>query len=251
MNQMQPIVELDNVSLRYQTRLDGDRTLKGFIIHALSKKTNLIHSETMLHIRNISLTINHGERIGVIGRNGSGKSTLLKIVAGVIRPDSGRVLVDGKVTPLMDIGTGMNGDLTCLENIILAGAYLGIEPTTMKRRSAEILEWCDLRGYENHYFHTLSTGMQSRLAFAVATAITLDIVLVDEILSVGDLDFQAKSSERMSRLQNAGTTTLIVSHDLNYLKAMTTRVLWLEAGAVKMDGNPNEVISAYRKSFLP
>jgi ABC-type polysaccharide/polyol phosphate transport system ATPase subunit len=243
-----PVIELRNVSMKYESTLAGARTLKGFVISSL-KSRGARRQIASNQLEDINLIINHGERVGIIGKNGSGKSTLLKVIAGVIKPNSGYIRVAGSITPLMDIGTGMNGELTCLENTLLSGAFLGNKPSKMKKMAPEILEWCGLSGFEQHYFNTLSTGMQSRLAFAVATSGNPDIILIDEIMSVGDIEFQKKSASRLTSLQDSGSVTLIVSHDLDYLSTFTNRVVWIESGKIKMDGESPKVLDSYKNSF--
>ena len=249
MTKFDSVVELHGVSMKYESRLVGSRTLKGFVISTL-KNGGTQKESSPNQLENINLSFDHGERVGIVGKNGSGKSTLLKVIAGVIKPNLGEIKVEGVITPLMDIGTGMNGELTCFENVLLSGAFLGYKPSEMKKKAPDIFDWCGLIGFEQKYFNTLSTGMQSRLAFAVATSGNPDIILIDEIMSVGDIEFQKKSAVRLARLQDSGSVTLIVSHDLDYLQEYTSRVIWLESGRIKLDGKSSDVINSYKDSFV-
>lgn len=242
------VIAIEDVFLSYRTLLSGEKTLKGFIINVL-KGNRRSFSKEESHLRGITLTINHGEQVGVIGRNGSGKSTLLKLIAGVLRPDYGQIKIDGSITPLIDIGTGMNPELTCRENIYLSGAYLGFSRKEMDSYLSAIIDWTELGDVIDNPFHTLSTGMQSRLAFAVSTCQEPEIVLIDEIMAVGDIAFQEKSARRMSELKSRGSAVIIVSHDLNYLKNSVSRIIWVRDGEIAMDGSPEEVITSYQRSF--
>ena len=244
----QDVIVLDDVFLSYKTLLSGERTLKGYLI-GLARGKRSSYSKDSAQLKGISLRIKHGEQVGIIGRNGSGKSTLLKLIAGVLRPDHGEVRIDGSITPLIDIGTGMNPELTCQENIYLSAAYLGLSRREISEHIEAILEWTELEHVVDNPFNTLSTGMQSRLAFAVSTCQKPEIVLMDEVMSVGDIHFQEKSTKRMEDLRSQGSAVLIVSHDLNYLAESVSRVIWIKDGAVALDGMPEEVISAYQDSF--
>jgi ABC-type polysaccharide/polyol phosphate transport system ATPase subunit len=241
-------IDLQDVFWSYRTILDGERTLKGFAI-ALAKGKRFSYSKENAHLRGISLQINHGEHVGVIGRNGSGKSTLLKLIAGVVRPDYGTVDVDGSITPLIDIGTGMNPELTCRENIYLSASYLGFSRRQTEKAFNSIVDWAEVAEILDNPLHTLSTGMQSRLAFAVSTCQKPEIVLIDEILSVGDISFQAKSTRRMQDLKEQGSAVVIVTHDLSYLRVSVPRVIWVQDGQIKMDGETKAVIDSYEASF--
>ena len=242
------VIVMKDVYLSYRTLLSHERTLKGFVI-SLAKGKRQQYSKESAQLRGISLSISHGEQVGVIGRNGSGKSTLLKLIAGVLRPDFGQIEVDGVITPLIDIGTGMNPELTCRENIYLSGAYLGFSNKDMDKFFSSIVEWAEIQSVLDNPFHTLSTGMQSRLAFAVSTCQKPEIILIDEIMSVGDIAFQEKSAKRMEDLKKGGSAVIIVSHDLSYLLSAVNRIIWIKDGKIEMDGSSEKVISAYQDSF--
>jgi ABC-type polysaccharide/polyol phosphate transport system ATPase subunit len=242
------VVVMRDVYLSYKTLINHERTLKGFTI-SLAKGRRKSALRNSAQLRGVTLSIRHGEQVGVIGRNGSGKSTLLKLIAGVLRPDFGQIEIDGAITPLIDIGTGMNQELTCRENIYLSGAYLGLSRKEMNGYFPSIVEWAEVESVLDDLFHTLSTGMQSRLAFAVSTCQKPEIILIDEIMSVGDIAFQEKSAKRMEELKSGGSAVIIVSHDLAYLSSSVSRVVWIKDGYVEMDGSPEDVITAYQESF--
>lgn len=241
-----PVITFDSVSLSYKTE-SSRRTLKSATVDAI--KRNDREGGTKYQISDFSVSIAHGEQIGIIGRNGSGKSTFLKLVAGVLIPDKGSMTIDGTITPLIDIGAGMHPDLTCEDNIYLSGAYLGLSRKQMSKHFDAIASWAEIENVLNSQFHSLSTGTQSRLAFSVATALTPDIVLVDEVLSVGDIGFQRKSKTRMEELKTSGSAVLIVSHDLEYLANAVHRVIWIRDGKLHMDGSTEEVLTSYKASF--
>lgn len=242
------IVSIENVSLTYRSLPGGQRSLKGYIVNSLSKgRSSLVNTKPQLI--DISFEVRKGEQIGIIGRNGAGKSTLLKLIAGVLRPDNGTLNVNGTITPLIDLGTGMQGELNLIENIQLSGAYLGWKPSETRARIEPILAWAELEEMANKPFHTLSTGMQSRLAFSISTLQNPDIVLIDEILAVGDISFQEKSVQRMNELRRNGSASLLVSHDLNYIRDHTERVLWISNGVVYRDGESKAVVREYESSF--
>jgi ABC-type polysaccharide/polyol phosphate transport system ATPase subunit len=242
------VIVMKDVYLSYRTLLNHERTLKGFAI-SLAKGNRQSYSKESAQLKGVTLSIRHGEQVGVIGRNGSGKSTLLKLIAGVLRPDYGQIEIDGAITPLIDIGTGMNPELTCRENIYLSGAYLGFSRKDMDQYFKSIIEWAEIESVLDNPFHTLSTGMQGRLAFAVSTCQKPEIILIDEIMSVGDIAFQEKSAKRMEELKSGGSAVIIVSHDLAYLSSSVSRVIWIKDGHVEMDGSPDNVITAYQESF--
>ena len=240
------VVTLESVSLSYKTE-SSRKSLKGALTDR--KKSSSTNYARHFQLQDINLQIKHGEQIGIIGRNGSGKSTLLKLIAGVLRPDKGTVLIDGEITPLIDIGTGMHPDLSCEDNIYLSGAYLGFSRKQMQSHFEFIVNWAEIEANLDELFHTLSTGTQSRLAFAVATCKTPDIILVDEIMSVGDIAFQRKSKIRMEELKNSGSAIFIVSHDLDYLQNYVSRVIWIKDGEIVADGPTKEIIDSYKASF--
>ena len=186
-----------------------------------------------------------GETLGLIGRNGAGKSTLLKVISGILKPTEGSVTCRGNVAPMLELGSGFDMDLTGRENIFLNGAILGYDEEFLKEKYPEILEFSELGHFIETPIRNYSSGMLARLAFSVATVVRPEILIVDEILSVGDASFQEKSRRRMLELMGGGTTVLFVSHSLEQIREMCSRVLWLERGRVRAIGAVQEVCDAY------
>lgn len=242
------IVKLKNVSLTYKTRIHGQSSLKGFFVNALKQRELSLTSQTP-HLREITLEVRRGEQVGVIGRNGAGKSTLLKLISGILRPDSGVIHVSSGTTCLVDLESGMHPELTLEENIILSCSYFGWSPKETRRILKSILEWAELEKISSKPLNTLSTGMQSRLAFAVATSQTPDVLLVDEAISVGDIGFQDKAQTRLAKLRENGSASLIVTHDLAYIRKTTSRAIWIQDGTIFQDGPTSSVLESYEKSF--
>jgi ABC-type polysaccharide/polyol phosphate transport system ATPase subunit len=235
-------IEISNVSFAYRMPRNGGGGIKEQAI--LSLKGQLTYEQHWA-LRNVSITVRPGELVGVIGPNGAGKSTLLKVIARVLPPTMGRVIVRGLVAPVIELGSGLNPELTGYENIVLYGAILGREPKHMRRRAREIAEWAGLTDFLDVPVRSYSSGMLARLAFAVATETRPEIVLLDEVLAVGDAEFHARSAMRMLAMIERGTAVLLVSHALEQLGQIVERVVWLEAGGVRMDGPAPEVIAAY------
>jgi ABC-type polysaccharide/polyol phosphate transport system ATPase subunit len=197
-------------------------------------------------LRGVSFTVRAGETVGILGRNGSGKSTILKIIASVYHPTSGTVEVDGRVSPLIELGAGFHPELTGRENIVLSGALMGIEPKEMQRRTEAIIDFAELSDFIDVPVKQYSSGMYARLGFAVATEIDPDILLVDEILAVGDGAFQQKCLERMHNFQRRGKTIVFVSHDLSAVKSLCNRALLLDHGRLMAQGPATEVADQYQ-----
>ena len=185
--------------------------------------------------------------LGLIGLNGSGKSTILKIIAGILRPTQGTVKVKGKIAPLIELGAGFDGDLTGEENVYLNGALLGYSQSEMKKNYRDIVEFSELENFMNVPVKNYSSGMLSRLAFAIATIGIPDILIVDEVLSVGDFRFQKKCEDRIKKMQESGTTVLFVSHSIEQVKKICNKIVWLDHGKVRMYGNTREVCEEYEK----
>lgn len=240
------VIDFNSVSLSYKTE-SSRRTLKSVAVNSLKK--NQVQVGIEYQIRDFTISISKGEQVGIVGRNGSGKSTFLKLVAGVLTPDIGTISINGDITPLIDIGAGMHPDLSCKDNIYLSGAYLGLSRREMEKHLQGIISWAEIDKIIDSPLHSLSTGTQSRLAFSIATSLTPEIVLVDEVLSVGDIKFQKKSKDRMSQLKSAGSAVIIVSHDLEYLSNSVNRIIWIKDGRLHMDGTTSEVLNNYRSSF--
>jgi len=193
----------------------------------------------------VSFELNAGEVLAIIGRNGAGKSTLLKILAGVLPPTEGKLVVNGNIAPMIELGAGFHPEMTGAENVTFYSVLMGRKIKSVKGRVAAIGEWAGVTDHMNFPLRTFSSGMVARLAFATATDEKADVLLVDEILSVGDAKFKEKSRVRMDRLIASGAAVVLVSHDLNSVRELTTRAIWLEAGHVKMIGETGAVVDAY------
>ena len=201
--------------------------------------------EEFFALNKVSFNIGRGETVSIIGRNGAGKSTLLKVIARVLPPTQGRVIVRGHVAPMIELGAGFNPELTGAENIVLYGTLLGRTPKEMRGRIEAIADWAGLAEHMNIPIRAYSSGMTARLAFATATDVTPDLLLIDEVLSVGDADFREKSAARTQEMMNGGCAVLLVSHDLETVQRMSTRAIYLSNGQEKVSGDPIEVVEAY------
>jgi ABC-type polysaccharide/polyol phosphate transport system ATPase subunit len=238
----EPAVELAGVSLSYRIPKEAVQTFKEYAIRKLQGRIE--HGE-LVALRDATLSIAPGERVGVVGPNGAGKSTLFRVIARVRRPTRGRVVVRGRVAPLLELGLGFHGELTGRENVVLHGAVMGHSRRDMERRMDAIAEFAELEAFLDAPLRTYSTGMAARLAFAVATDVDPDILLVDEALSVGDERFQAKCHARMAAFHERGKTFLLVSHSLPEIVANCSRALWISGGRIVQDGPAAEVCAAY------
>lgn len=236
------IVEVSDISLVYRRTRHRVSSLKQTAIDTIKRR---MAYEEFLALNGVSFDIAKGETVSVIGRNGAGKSTLLKVIARVLPPTQGRVIVRGLVAPMIELGAGFNPELTGAENIVLYGTLLGRSPKEMRSRIEAIADWAGLSEHLDIPIRAYSSGMTARLAFATATDTTPDLLLIDEILSVGDEDFREKSAARTVEMMNSGCAVLLVSHDLDAVKRMSTRSIYLENGIQKESGNPVEVIEAY------
>jgi ABC-type polysaccharide/polyol phosphate transport system ATPase subunit len=243
---MTPAIEVHDASLAFQLTRDRAGTLKEFAIQTVKGK---VRKEQLWAVRDVSFTVAPGEVLGVIGPNGAGKSTLMKMVARVLPPTEGRVVVRGVVAPMIELGAGFNPEMTAYENLILYGTLLGRTPGQMKDRAAAICDWADLSDFVDVPTRSYSSGMLARLGFSVATDIQPEVLVVDEVLSVGDAAFQEKSKHRMLKLIDNGAAVLFVSHDLQTVEALSDRVLWLDHGTVQGLGTPEEIIAKYRTTF--
>ena len=236
------IVEATDISLAYRRTRHRVSSLKQTAIDTINRR---IAYEEFFALKGVTFNIARGETVSVIGRNGAGKSTLLKVVGRVLPPTTGRVVVRGLVAPMIELGAGFNPELTGAENIVLYGTLLGRTPKEMKTRIEPIADWAGLTEHLDIPIRAYSSGMIARLAFATATDVTPDLLLIDEILSVGDADFREKSAARTLEMMNGGCAVLLVSHDLEAVKNMSTRAIYLENGLQKFSGQPQDVIDAY------
>jgi ABC-2 type transport system ATP-binding protein/lipopolysaccharide transport system ATP-binding protein len=237
------VIRLEKVSVCFRVPLDPIRSFKEYAIRSLLGRLDF---REVWALRDVSFEVGRGEVVGIIGRNGSGKSTLLRVIARVLRPTSGRIWVKGRVAPLLELGGGFHPELTGRENIFLNGCLLGRTRQEVAERFDEIVDFAELREFIDAPLRTYSTGMVARLGFAVATAWEPEILLVDEVLAVGDQDFQKKCQARMETFRACGTTILLVSHNLEMVRKMCQRAIWLEHGRIQAIGSPDEVISRYQ-----
>lgn len=242
---MDNIISIKDVSMHF--RMDKNRTtsLKEWVVSWLSGKQQY---EDFHALQDVSFDVKRGEIFGIIGKNGAGKSTLLKVVSGIYKPTHGTVAVSGRVAPMLELGSGFDPELTGNENIYLNGTILGFSKEFLKSKYEEIVEFSELKDFINMPIKTYSSGMLMRLAFSVATLVEPEILIVDEILAVGDASFQEKSYARMMELMAGGTTVLFVSHALGQIRELCDRVLWMENGRVKMIGDAASVCDAYENS---
>ena len=236
------IVEATDISLAYRRTRHRVSSLKQTAIDTINRR---MAYEEFFALKGVTFKIARGETVSVIGRNGAGKSTLLKVVGRVLPPTTGRVVVRGLVAPMIELGAGFNPELTGAENIVLYGTLLGRTPKVMRSRIEAIAHWAGLTEHLDIPIRAYSSGMTARLAFATATDVTPDLLLIDEILSVGDADFREKSAARTLEMMNGGCAVLLVSHDLEAVKNMSTRAIYLENGLQKFSGQPQDVIDAY------
>ena len=236
------IVEANDISLAYRRTRHRVSSLKQTAIDTINRR---MAYEEFFALRKVSFNIARGETVAVIGRNGAGKSTLLKVIARVLPPTNGRVIVRGHVAPMIELGAGFNPELTGAENIVLYGTLLGRTPKEMKSRIEAIAHWAGLTEHLDIPIRAYSSGMTARLAFATATDKTPDLLLIDEVLSVGDADFREKSAARTLEMMNGGCAVLLVSHDLEAVQKMSTRAIYLSEGSQKIIGRPHDVIDAY------
>jgi ABC-2 type transport system ATP-binding protein len=243
--QLREVIHLENVGVRYRAPDERIPSIKEYTIRWLQGR--LKHREFWA-LQDVSLNIFQGEALGLIGHNGAGKSTLLKLIARVLRPTSGRVIVRGNVAPLLEFGAGFHPELTGRENVFLNGALLGYTRKEMEEKFNRIVDFAELWEFIDAPMRTYSSGMWARLGFAVATDITPDILIIDEVLSVGDEAFQRKSAARMQEFLSQGATILVVSHNMTLIEAMCRRVAWLHHGHLMQVGEPEPVIQAYRES---
>lgn len=231
-------VELRNVGVRYPAQRIP--TLKEWIVRSRAARPAAVDA-----LRDITLSVEAGEAFGIIGSNGAGKSTLLRVVGGIIPPDRGEVVTRGTLAPIIELGTGFDGELSGRENVFFNGSLLGRSRAFMKRCEDEILDFSGLAPHIDAPLRTYSTGMVARLAFAIATTIEAEIVLLDEVLAVGDAAFREKCAERIRGFHSGGATIVLVSHELQSVRDLCSRAAWLEKGELRAIGPAEEVIAAY------
>ena len=239
---MEKMIEVRDVSMRFRMANDRISSIKEYAIARLRGKLKYNEFEALKHV---SFDVKRGEVIGLIGHNGAGKSTMLKVISGILKPTEGSVIVRGNVAPMLELGSGFDFDMTGRENIFLNGAILGYSEEFLKSKYDEIVAFSEIGQFIDVPLRNYSSGMIARLAFSVATVIVPEVLIVDEVLSVGDASFQEKSRARMMELMSGGTTVLFVSHSLPQIREMCNRVAWLEHGEVQMYGETQAVCDAY------
>ncbi len=241
----EPVIRIENVSVKYRLPRERIASIKDYAIRMI--KGRIVFDE-FLALKDVSLEVRHGETLGIIGHNGAGKSTLLKLVARVLRPTSGRVWVRGRVAPLLELGAGFDAELTGRENVFLNAAILGQRSAEIAERFDRIVDFAGVRDFIDMPLRTYSSGMMARLGFAVATDVQPDILILDELLGVGDAEFQRKSAARMDELRRHGDAILMVSHGMESITRLCHRVAWLDHGVLRGVGPPAEIVRDYLRA---
>jgi len=239
------MIKINNVSMKFNLGIEKNFSLKQFFIDVLSRKKK--EKNEFWALSDVNFEVKKGEVVGFVGSNGAGKSTLLKVIAGVMKPTSGNIEVYGNICPMIELGAGFDMELTARENIFLNGAVMGYSKEFIEAKFDEIVEFSELKDFLDVPVRNFSSGMVARLAFSIATIVDPEILIVDEILSVGDIAFQQKSENKMRSMIGGGTTVLFVSHSVEQIKNLCDRAVWLDHGHVKMIGDAKEVCEAYKK----
>jgi ABC-type polysaccharide/polyol phosphate transport system ATPase subunit len=239
---MNPIIEVKNVSMMFNKSPEKIDNIKEFMIKLLKRK---LMFEEFWALKDVSFTLEKGEALGIVGLNGSGKSTLLKIIAGVLNPTKGTINVSGSIAPMIELGAGFDVELSARENIFLNGAVLGYDRKQMREKFESIMDFAELWDFVDTPLKNFSSGMVARLGFAIATSNIPDILIVDEILGVGDFLSQRKCEAKINEILDSGTTVVFVSHEIKQVLGLCTRVIWLKQGTMIMDGPTDEVCKIY------
>jgi ABC-type polysaccharide/polyol phosphate transport system ATPase subunit len=237
-------IEITNVSFTYRVLKNRSGSLKELFKDFVSRKVRV---ENYQALKDVSFAVDSGEVIAIIGKNGAGKSTLLKILAQVLPPTSGKAKVTGTIAPMIELGAGFHPEMSGAENVLLYSTLMGRDVNKTKTRTQAIGEWAGVTDHMDFPLRTFSSGMVARLAFATATDESTDVLLIDEVLSVGDADFQKKSSARITELIDKGAAVVLVSHDMTAVRKLAQKAIWLENGLVKMSGPTEQVVAAYEK----
>lgn len=242
------MITLENVSMKFNLGIEKNFSMKQAFVDLFKKKKK--KNDEFWALRDINFNIKKGEVVGIIGSNGAGKSTLLKVVSGVMKPTSGKVIVNGVISPMIELGAGFDPELNARENIYLNGAILGYTKKFIDEKFEQIVEFSELREFLEVPVKNFSSGMTAKLAFSIATVVNPEILIVDEILSVGDIKFQEKSKAKMMEMIKGGTTVLYVSHTLDSIRDLCTKVIWLEHGKMIKMGRTDKICDEYYKSQM-
>lgn len=240
------MIDVDHVGMRFNLGIDKINTLKEVLIKSLKRE---MPKSEFWALSDVSFKVETGDVLGIVGENGAGKSTLLKVVSGVLQPTNGAVTVNGVIAPMLELGAGFDSELTARENIFLNGSILGYDKKFLESKYDEIVEFSELKDFMEVPIRNFSSGMLARLAFSISTLVEPEILIVDEILSVGDLAFQKKSYDKMKTMITGGTTVLFVSHSVDTIKEICNKALWLDKGKTIMFGEVNEVCDSYIQHF--
>ena len=236
------VIEVKNLNVTYRVLMNKSSSLKELFRDAIKGKARVID---YVALKDISFSVNKGEVVAILGRNGAGKSTLLKVLAGVLPPTQGTSVVNGKIAPMIELGAGFHPEMTGTENVLFYSVLMGRSVKSVKERTPAIGEWAGVTDHMSFPLRTFSSGMVARLAFSTATDEQAEILLIDEVLSVGDTDFRSKSKARMEQLIKGGAAVVLVSHDVKAVRTLADRAIWLEDGNVKMIGKASDVVDAY------
>ena len=243
---MDPIIQAEHVSMCFRMDMERITNLKEWFVKWAKRQRRY---KDFYALDDVSLTVERGDVVGVIGRNGSGKSTLLKVISGIYKPTSGSVRTAGRVAPMLELGSGFDHELSGRDNIFLNGAIMGYSEEYLQQKYQEIVDFSELGDFINAPLKTYSSGMMMRLAFSVATVIEPEILIVDEILAVGDASFQEKSFLRMMEIIQGGTTVLFVSHNMDQIRKLCTKIAWMEHGKLRAFGEPDVLCDEYEKEI--
>ena len=241
------MIKAENITVSYRMSRDKIKSIKEYLVAMVKRK---LQYDEFRALNGVSFEIQKGEVIGIVGSNGAGKSTVLKVISGILRPTEGKVSLEGNVVPMLELGSGFDFDLSGRENIFLNGAILGYSEKFLKEKFDEIVEFSELKEFIDTPVRNYSSGMIMRLAFSIASQVAPDILIVDEILAVGDAAFQEKSYARMMELMSHGTTVLLVSHSIDQVKRLCDRVIWLDHGQIRAIGNTEEICDAYMQTQI-
>lgn len=243
------MIILKNVSMKFNLGVEKDNSLKMIFINLFTPKKKK-KKEYFWALKDIDFRINKGDVVGIIGANGAGKSTLLKVVSGVYKPTTGTVEVNGKISPMIELGAGFDQELTARENIYLNGAILGYSKEFLEEKFDDIVEFSELKDFLDVPIKNFSSGMVAKLAFSISTIVDPEVLIVDEILSVGDIKFQEKSKNKMMSMIEGGTTVLYVSHSIDSIKELCSKVIWLDHGKIVKMGNAKEICDEYYQTLM-